>query len=293
LMYRIEGRSWVALGDPVGPAEERRELAWAFRDLCDHHDGRPVFYQVREAALYDDLGLAPVRIGDEARVPLPYYRPGMSSRVRRLGELGLAFEVVPVERTLSVHAELAPVAAAWEATHARDGHAFDQGHFDPAWIARFPLAVVRWGGSIVAFAPLCVAPARTELAIDLMRHLPDMPPGLIEGLFDAVMEWGGAQGYAWFNFGLVPLRSVGDLPCTVAALPVGTGFGRRMFAHGEHFATLAEVRSFVDRFEPVCEPRWLLSRETLHVPEVLRDIVALVAPGSPPGASAPLAAVRV
>jgi lysylphosphatidylglycerol synthetase-like protein (DUF2156 family) len=28
IMYGIEGRSWVALGDPIGPEEEKAELAW-------------------------------------------------------------------------------------------------------------------------------------------------------------------------------------------------------------------------------------------------------------------------
>jgi phosphatidylglycerol lysyltransferase len=30
IMYGISGRSWIALGEPVGPAEEQSELVWAF-----------------------------------------------------------------------------------------------------------------------------------------------------------------------------------------------------------------------------------------------------------------------
>ena len=38
LMYGVEGRTWVAMGDPVAPREEeRRELAWQFRELCERH----------------------------------------------------------------------------------------------------------------------------------------------------------------------------------------------------------------------------------------------------------------
>src|SRR5262249_37166673 len=39
LMYGVEGRSWVALGDPVGNDEDARELAWRFRELSDRHAG--------------------------------------------------------------------------------------------------------------------------------------------------------------------------------------------------------------------------------------------------------------
>jgi len=34
-MYGIEGRSWVVLGDPVGPQEEWAELIWRFREMGD------------------------------------------------------------------------------------------------------------------------------------------------------------------------------------------------------------------------------------------------------------------
>src|SRR5206468_990291 len=31
IMYAIAGRSWIALGDPLGPESEQGELAWRFR----------------------------------------------------------------------------------------------------------------------------------------------------------------------------------------------------------------------------------------------------------------------
>jgi phosphatidylglycerol lysyltransferase len=45
LMYARRGRSLVALYDPIGPAQQRAEMIWQFRDLCDIHHARPVFYQ--------------------------------------------------------------------------------------------------------------------------------------------------------------------------------------------------------------------------------------------------------
>ncbi|HDO26062.1 MAG TPA: lysylphosphatidylglycerol synthetase family protein, partial [Nitrospirae bacterium] len=46
IMYGVEGRSWIAMGDPIGPNEETAELAWRFREMCDRHDGWTVFYEV-------------------------------------------------------------------------------------------------------------------------------------------------------------------------------------------------------------------------------------------------------
>ncbi|MDD5713003.1 MAG: phosphatidylglycerol lysyltransferase domain-containing protein, partial [Smithellaceae bacterium] len=72
IMYGIAGRSWVAMGDPIGPFGEWRELVWHFREMCDRYDGWPVFYEVGPEALplYLDLGLVPLKIGEEGRVLL-------------------------------------------------------------------------------------------------------------------------------------------------------------------------------------------------------------------------------
>jgi len=82
LMYGIEGRSWVSMGDPTGPDEEATELAWELQQLARRHGGWPVFYQVREdhLARYVDLGLDLIKLGEEARVPLAGF--DLSGRAR-------------------------------------------------------------------------------------------------------------------------------------------------------------------------------------------------------------------
>src|SRR5699024_2971182 len=68
LMYSRRGRSLVALFDPIGPPLQRAELIWQFRDLCDLHHARPVFYQVsgENLPLYMDIGLIALKLGEEA-----------------------------------------------------------------------------------------------------------------------------------------------------------------------------------------------------------------------------------
>ncbi len=72
VMYQMAGRSWIALGDPVGSRAGAEELVWRFREISDRHGGQTVFYQAsgERLPLYVDLGLAPLKIGEEARVPL-------------------------------------------------------------------------------------------------------------------------------------------------------------------------------------------------------------------------------
>ncbi len=72
IMHAVEGRSWIAMGDPVGPDLRWADLIWKFRELSDRYGGRTVFYEVGHECLhlYLDLGLSLLKLGEEARVPL-------------------------------------------------------------------------------------------------------------------------------------------------------------------------------------------------------------------------------
>jgi lysylphosphatidylglycerol synthetase-like protein (DUF2156 family) len=72
LMYGVQGRTWVALGDPVGPPDCIPRLIRIFLERCRNFGGTPVFYRVQKENLhhYADFGLAVVKLGEEARVDL-------------------------------------------------------------------------------------------------------------------------------------------------------------------------------------------------------------------------------
>jgi hypothetical protein len=72
IMYAVQGLSWIAMGDPVGKPEERAELAWKFKEICDLHGGRPVFYEISREGLsdYADVGLSFLKLGEKGRAPL-------------------------------------------------------------------------------------------------------------------------------------------------------------------------------------------------------------------------------
>jgi phosphatidylglycerol lysyltransferase len=82
VMYGVAGRSFIAMGDPVGPPRERQELSWRFRELADRHGAATVFYEVRmhNLPLYLDLGLSLLKLGEEAKVPLACGTPSPRSR---------------------------------------------------------------------------------------------------------------------------------------------------------------------------------------------------------------------
>lgn len=284
LMYGVEGRTWVAMGDPIGPAEERVELAWRYRELVDRHGGLTTFYQIseRHLSLYIDLGLTLHRLGEVGRVPLADFslegrrRKELRYQVRRCEEkLDCAFEVVPTDGIPGLLPELRGVSDAWlGARHARE-KSFSLGRFEPAYLARMPAAVVRCHGAVVAFANLWPGAPGTELSVDLMRHRPDAPPGTMDYLFTRLMVWGREQGYAWFNLGMTPFTGFERHELA----PLWNRLGDLLFRYGETFYNFQGLRQYKEKFDPVWEPRYLACPGGHALPRILTNVATLIAGG--------------
>ena len=121
IMYGVEGRSWVSMGDPIGPQETWEELAWKFIELCDRYDGQPVFYQVESQYfdLYANLGMTFQKLGEEARVPLPSFslegsaRKDLRHAVNKFTKEGYVFEILPAGQPPDMIDRLKAVSDAW------------------------------------------------------------------------------------------------------------------------------------------------------------------------------------
>ncbi len=284
LMYGVEGRSWVAMGDPMGQPGERDELAWKFREMVDRHDGWPVFYQVRpeNLALYLDLGLTMLKLGEEARVPLQTFSLEGSSRKRlrqtmkRFEKLNGSFEVVSPADVPLYLPEMRRISDAWLASKTGGEKRFSLGFFDEEYLTRTPLALIRCDGRICAFANLWCGSSRDEVTVDLMRYPPDAPEGVMEYLFIQMMLWGRAEGYDWFNMGMAPLSGIESRRLA----PLWNRLAGLAFRYGENFYSFQGLRSYKEKFDPVWEPRYLASRGGLALPRILTNVATLVGGGS-------------
>jgi phosphatidylglycerol lysyltransferase len=283
IMYRVEGRSWVAMGDPVGPIEEWPELVWRFHELTDVHDGWTVFYGVGlgNLPLYLDLGLSLFRLGEEARVLLSGFslegrtHKPLRNICNRLEKEGCTFEVLPRATLPALLPELKKVSDAWLLQKNTREKGFSLGFFQAAYLQRCPAAVARVGGEIVAFANLWPGADREELSIDLMRHSPEAPHGVMDYLFVQLMLWGKKEGYGWFNLGMAPLVGLQDNEVA----PLWSRFGAFLFRHGEHFYNFQGLRQYKAKFDPVWEPRYLASPAGIALPRILTNISSLVSGG--------------
>ena len=155
LMYQIAGRSWIALGDPVGSQAGAEELVWRLREISDHHGGQTVFYQVcgDKLGLYVDLGLAALKIGEEARVPLGEFsleggaRAELRQAHRRAQRDGASFEVLPPENLEPLMPVLQEISDGWLASKCTGEKRFSVGAFSTV-----PAAVSARAGALAGQA---------------------------------------------------------------------------------------------------------------------------------------------
>jgi len=283
IMYGVEGRSWIAMGDPIGDEDEKAELIWRFRELCDVHAGWPVFYEVQRANLhlYLDVGLTLLKIGEEARVPLDDFnleggsRKWMRKMIRKVEEETCSFEIVAREDVRAILSELRAISDSWLAEKKTREKGFSLGFFAEEYVARFPMAVVRREERIVAFANVWTSANNEELSVDLMRHATDAPAGVMDYMFVNLMLWGAQQGFHWFNLGMAPLSGLENR----SIAPLWNRVGALTFRFGENFYNFQGLRQYKEKFDPVWEPTYIASPGGLALPRILTQLATLISGG--------------
>lgn len=283
LMYAVSGSSWITMGDPVGDPESGRRLLWRFAEAADRAGARAVYYAVQPDYLtaYIDLGLALLKIGEIARVPLDGFTlAGASRQPLRYAQgkarrEGLEFAVIPKAEVPTVMAELRSVSDAWLAGKHGKEKGFSLGFFDARYIGEFDCAVMRKDGAIVAFANLWRSGDGDELSIDLMRYRPGVSKVIMDALFADLLVYGHDQNYRWFNLGAAPLAGLSDHPLASTWNRIGTFVYRR----GDEFYNFEGLRAFKEKFDPVWTPQYLACPRGLAMPQVLLDVTGLISGG--------------
>lgn len=289
IMYAVNGRSWVAVGDPVGPEKEMSELVWKFHEMCDRHGGWVVFYEIgrKNLPIYLDLGLTLMKLGEEARVPLSTFslegitRKGLRHTRNRLEKEGCTFEIIPIDSVSSLLPEFMTISDAWLAEKNITEKGFCTGFFDAEYLKNFPAGIVRKNGKIIAFVNIWLGAEKEELSLDLMRYLPESPRSVMEYLFIQLMLWGKQEGYQWFNLGMSPFSGLENH----ALAPLWNRLGALVYRHGEHFFNFQGLRQYKEKFDPEWEPIYLASPGGLVLPRILTNIALLISK-SPKGSVA-------
>ncbi len=281
IAYRVRGRRWITMGEPVGPEEEHLALLWAFAELADSYGGVAVFYAVEETALADlaTMGLAVRKIGEEALVDTHAFtlqgksRQNLRTAVNRCEREGATFEMLPAGAALADMAQLRAVSDVWLTNHIGTEKGFSLGRFDPDYLALTPIAVVRQGGRIVAFANLM--PGGDRLAVDLMRFTPDAPPGAMDYLFIHAIQWAKDEGYRWLDLGRAPLAGLENRRLA----PVFARVGALVFEEGGALYGFAGLRAWKAKFAPEWRPCFIAAPTSTPLALALLDVALLTSGG--------------
>ena len=283
IMYGVAGRSWIAMGDPVGDPDAGRELIWRFAERVDRAGARPMFYAADAAWLstYLDLGLSILKVGELARVDLAQFSLSapqwaeLRRADRRASKEGIAFTIVPKADVPALLPELHTLSNAWLTGKAGHEKGFSLGFFDEAYLAQFDLAVMLQHRVPVAFANLWRGADRWEISPDLMRYRPGISKVMMDALFARLMVYAADQGYRWFNLGATPLAGLSSHPL---ASPWNR-FGTFIYRYAEGVYNFEGLRAYKQKFHPSWTPQYLACPGGLATLSVLFDLAALMSGG--------------
>lgn len=283
IMYGIRGKTWIALGAPVGLASEAAPLIDKFMDMALYNGAAPAFYAVRERyrSGFEGIGLRRQKIGEMALVPLTNFTLSgkdkaryRQSRNRAIRE-GLSFEVVSPDEQSPIMDRLELISTAWLAQQAGTEKGFSLGRFDRKILAQQPIAVAMKEGEIVAFSNLWSSADGQELSLDLMRYQENVMVGVIDYLLVEAMLWGSQKGYATFSLGMAPLAGLED----ETDLKVMSYLCRMAFKHGDKLYGFKGIRQFKKKFNPEWETVYLLAPRQRQMPAALKNLALLSAGG--------------
>ncbi len=283
IMYGIQGRSWIALFDPIGPQEEVADLVWRFVEQASAQGGRAVFYQISPGLLSHcaDAGLRAFKLGELAIVDLHRFDlkggrlSGLRQAVNKGLREGLDFAVMEKQEVMASIEELRQVSDAWLAEHNTREKTFSLGAFRDDYVSAQSVAVLRREGRIVAFATLSVTDTKDQGTVDLMRFSPEAPKGSMDFLFVKIMEYLRDAGYAHFNLGMAPLSGMSTREVALAWDRIGSV----VFEHGERFYNFKGLKAFKSKFHPVWEPRYLAVAGGVSPAIVMMDATLLIGGG--------------
>ncbi|WP_420961760.1 bifunctional lysylphosphatidylglycerol flippase/synthetase MprF [Brucella sp. IR073] len=280
VMYAQSGGSLIALGEPVGDSRVAEELAWSFHALADRMALRTVFYGVgpQSLPLFLDMGLVALKLGEVARVELQDFSLDGPSRQpfryadRKATRDGLVFEVIPAEQVPALMPELRRVSDAWLAHKSGSEKRFSLGFFNPEFLSRFDIAVMKKDGAIVAFANIWRSADKNEYTVDMMRYLPNISKIMMDALFAKLLMQAKAEGFRWFNLGAAPLSGLSGSPLASR----WNRFGSFLYRRGADLYHFDGLKAFKEKFDPVWSPHYLVCPGGLDTPRVLVDVTTLI-----------------
>jgi phosphatidylglycerol lysyltransferase len=303
IAYRFESDTLLAIGDPIGPAEEIGPLLVDFAASCREHDWQFAFFQTRpeRMAEFQRLGWRALHIGEDpvlwtARFTL---EGGAVGDVRRLSRKAAAAGIEvrhfvpgrdpfdPGRDDDGLLDQMRVVSNAWVRAHHGAERGFCVGRFEPqrlreAWLAVAWNPTARRVEGFVTWIPVW---ARHGWALDLMRRREDSAPGTMELLVVRSVEAARERGDALVSLSLSALAQVDEpgLELAPAGDPQAAARATRarefLSRHLARFYDFKGLFHWKGKFAPEFEDRFLVYPGPLALPQVALALVRAQSPG--------------
>jgi phosphatidylglycerol lysyltransferase len=278
IAYVPKGRGAIALGDPIGPPEDRQEAIFGFQQFCDRNDWHAAFYQTlpKDLALYESFGFRVLKIGEEAIVDLKTFtlkgKAGQNFRttLNKFKKLGHQTEFYQPPISFELLHELRIVSDEWLKMMQGSEKKFSLGWFDEAYLRDCEIAAVRTAqGQLSAFANIVTEYQVNDITIDLMRHRAEMENGTMDFLFISMFQHFQEQGYDGFNLGLSALSGLGESE-QAPRLEQGMNY---LYEHLNRFYNFKGLHAYKEKFHPHWEPRYLVYPSLTSLPDIVVGLV--------------------
>ena len=277
IAYVPKGRGAIALGDPIGPPEDRKEAIVGFQEFCDRNDWYPAFYQTLpdDLEIYYSLGFRVIQIGEAAIVNLKDFtlkgkaNQNLRTAINRLTKAGHQVKFYEPPLSLELMRQMKAVSDEWLQMVQGAEKQFSVGWFNEAYLRETrAIAIHTPDGKISAFANMISAGDRV-VGVDLMRRRTEVENGTMECLFASMLQHCQELGYAEFDLGLSALAGVGEAEKSGRLEKVLI----YLSDHLSKFYNFKGLHSFKDKFGPRWEPRYLVYPSLGSLPDV---VVALI-----------------
>lgn len=275
--YVAKGRAAIALGDPIGPVEDRREAIFSFQQFCDRNDWLTAFYEVppNQLDLYCSLGFQSLQIGEEAIIDLTTFslkgkaNQNLRTALNKFSKAGYSVQVHEPPVSDSLLQQIRPVSDEWLKNKQGAEKQFSIGWFDLDYLRECLIGTLYDPNQkIVAFISMMSGYHQPEVTVDLMRYRNQLPNGAMEFLFVSVFQ---TLQHNWerFNFSLSPLAGVGE----AAHSPRFEKALHYLSQHLNQFYNFQGLHNFKEKFHPCWEPRYLVYPGWASLPDIVVGLV--------------------
>ncbi|MGZ4204815.1 MAG: bifunctional lysylphosphatidylglycerol flippase/synthetase MprF [Actinomycetota bacterium] len=270
--YRYLNGVGLASGDPVGEPTAFPGALRAFVDVCEQSGWRPAVYGARfdRLALYENLGLKSIYIGDEAIIDVPSFglegrrmrnvrqsvahsaRAGVTTEVHREGTLD------PTLRRALIGISDRHKAGAPERgfSMALDGLLSGR---DPDTV----LIVCRDAqGAPIAFQRYVPCRAGKGLSLDAMRRDTGVPGGVNERMIVDIVEWGRANGVSVVSLNFAAFRNMLERDADITKLQALSAW---IIKKMPSYIQIDTLRRFNKKFRPRWVPRYAIYRSAIDI----------------------------